>query len=1210
MATYVNDLRLKEISTGDESGTWGTSTNTSLELIGEALGYATQQVFGSDADATTTIADGASDPARAMYFKITSAGSLTATRTCTIAPNTVSRVMFIENATSGSQSIAISQGSGANVTIATGKTAVVYLDGAGSGAAVVDAMAGVDPGVTDTLTEVLVAGNTSGGTNIELSTTDKVQFRDTGIYINSSVDGQLDIVADTEIQIAATTIDINGAINASGEIIAASLDISGDIDVDGTTNLDVVDIDGAVDMASTLAVGGVVTANAGVVVDNITIDGTTIALSSGDLTLDVAGDIILDADGGDIILKDGGTSVAEIDLLGGNLILSCLISDEDILFKGNDGGSTIDALVLDMSAAGAATFNGSVLVPNKIEHVGDADTYLQFSGADDWRVVTGNVERFSANNGAVVVNEESADLDFRVESNANANMLFVDGGNSRVGIGTSPTTVLDVYSTSADADGILRVYLNTATSQPTMQIRQRGEGGSQNTNQGLLIDIAGHNDGNGYILNTSVTNSNINGGVAISPFSVKGIGTFQFRQGGVINENGADSDFRVESDGNANMLFVDGGNNRVGIGTGAPTAPLTVLSTGWEHLEMTSTDSNSANKAGYVTVSHYTNAEESFGVISGQSTASSNILNIGGGAAGLNAATSINLYTTANNTTTTGTPRVSIDSGGKVGIGTGANIDEMLHVEKSSGTTLVKTEVASGSVVGYEITKTGASTANWRIVDGQVVNAQLEIYDVTNSRSILNADSAEVVINDTSADLDFRVESDSDANMLFVDASTSRVGVGTAAPANTFEVNGSASFGNTSVDNSIVINGQQDGTVMKFNAGGSHRFDLDCHGTGTDYLSFNDTDATKMLTIYRSSEVVVNEGSTSSIDFRVESDSNANMLTVDASANAVGIGTSAVTSGFQLGVQGSSALGDRESSIASGGYLTELSGLSITDGSTYYGSYGQLNFHANNAYTASARRWSITNGYRTNKLAFIVGNTDSTSQPILNAAGGEVSNGIVALVFDNVGGAVFNEDSADADFRVESDSNAHCLFVDAGEDQVKINTSASLYTGTQKGGLQVLGGGGGPHVFVLKNLDTSGGANMVRFTDGSGDTCGEINSNATTNTTTYGTSSDYRLKENVSAVSNAIDKVKLLQPKTYNFISDPENIPQDGFLAHELAEVIPAAVTGEKDAVNEDNSIKTQQVDYGQLTPILTAALQEALTKIETLEARIAALES
>ena len=137
MATYVNNLRLKEIATGDESGTWGTSTNTNLELIGEALGFKTEASFSSDADVTTTVADGAADPARALYFKVTSGVSLTATRTLTIAPNTVSRVMFIENATSGSQSINVSQGSGANVTIANGKTALLYLDGAGSGAAVV-----------------------------------------------------------------------------------------------------------------------------------------------------------------------------------------------------------------------------------------------------------------------------------------------------------------------------------------------------------------------------------------------------------------------------------------------------------------------------------------------------------------------------------------------------------------------------------------------------------------------------------------------------------------------------------------------------------------------------------------------------------------------------------------------------------------------------------------------------------------------------------------------------------------------------------------------------------------------------------------------------------------------------------------------------------------------------------------------------------------
>lgn len=140
MASFDNNLRLEEITTGAASGTWGTKTNTNLSLIGKALGYATEASFSSDADATTTVSNATNVPARAMYFKVTSGVSLTATRTLTIAPPEISRVMFIENATSGSQSITIKQGSGATVTIATGKTKVVYLDGAGSGAAVVDAL--------------------------------------------------------------------------------------------------------------------------------------------------------------------------------------------------------------------------------------------------------------------------------------------------------------------------------------------------------------------------------------------------------------------------------------------------------------------------------------------------------------------------------------------------------------------------------------------------------------------------------------------------------------------------------------------------------------------------------------------------------------------------------------------------------------------------------------------------------------------------------------------------------------------------------------------------------------------------------------------------------------------------------------------------------------------------------------------------------------
>jgi hypothetical protein len=148
MATYVNNLRLKEIATGDESGTWGTSTNTNLELIGEALGIGTEAITTNADTHSTVVADGTADAGRAMYIKYT--GTLDSACTITITPNTMKRVQIIENATSGSQNIIISQGSGANVTIAAGKVAIVQLDGAGAGAAVLDVL--TDLQLSDSLT--------------------------------------------------------------------------------------------------------------------------------------------------------------------------------------------------------------------------------------------------------------------------------------------------------------------------------------------------------------------------------------------------------------------------------------------------------------------------------------------------------------------------------------------------------------------------------------------------------------------------------------------------------------------------------------------------------------------------------------------------------------------------------------------------------------------------------------------------------------------------------------------------------------------------------------------------------------------------------------------------------------------------------------------------------------------------------------------------
>jgi hypothetical protein len=271
-STYVNDLRLNEMATGDGSGTWGTTTNTNLELIAEAFSYGTEVITTNADTHTTTIADGATDPGRSLYLKYT--GTLDSACTITIGPNTVSKVWIVENGTSGSQNIIISQGSGANITIPAGDTKVVYSDGAGAGAAFFDAFASLsvvdlkvqdDLTVTDaalvtgvlttTATQVATGGITSGSDII--SDTDSTDsLGSTGVrwlkgWFDTLTAGTLTVgsgsVTDSSgaISFGDENLTTTGIVTAAGTSVFTNLDISGDIDVDGTTNLDVVDIDGA-----------------------------------------------------------------------------------------------------------------------------------------------------------------------------------------------------------------------------------------------------------------------------------------------------------------------------------------------------------------------------------------------------------------------------------------------------------------------------------------------------------------------------------------------------------------------------------------------------------------------------------------------------------------------------------------------------------------------------------------------------------------------------------------------------------------------------------------------------------------------------------------------------------------------------------------------------------------------------------------------------
>jgi hypothetical protein len=222
---------------------------------------------------------------------------------------------------------------------------------------------------------------------------------------------------------------------------------------------------------------------------------------------------------------------------------------------------------------------------------------------------------------------------------------------------------------------------------------------------------------------------------------------------------------------------------------------------------------------------------------------------------------------------------------------------------------------------------------------------------------------------------------------------------------------------------------------------------------------------------------------------------------------------------------------------------------------------------------------------------------------IQNYAGGDWEgsieargNGTVSLRYDNSIKLITRSDG------VRVDDN---LLVNTDSDDANINDSSGESQFSMRGNGQGL------------RLSTSGPSYWNAFSSAeyhirfrrqgsnTGNIYGESNG-----TTTFNTGSDYRLKQNVTAYTDGITKLKKLKPCEFEFKLEPGKVV-DGFIAHEVTDAgFPWIVKGTKDAVESDGKIDPQSMDYSKLTPILTAALQEAITKIETLEAKVAALES
>jgi len=619
------------------------------------------------------ITNGASSTGRNKWIEFADGGDLSAAAYVQLIPNDAEKICFIRNSLAGSRSVFIFQGTYStsnDLEIAAGTDVLVKFNGAGTGATVVNVYANlkvdalvvsgavdaatvefnslsgtgsvavtnildednlasnsatvlatqqsikayVDAQVdtVDTLAETLAIGNTTSGTDIETTTTDKVQFRDAAIYINSSADGQLDIVADTEVQIAATTIDINGAINASGEIIAASLDISGNIDIDGTANLDVVDIDGATQADGTITVG----------VDDTGYDVKFFGATSGsyllwnesidDLTLAGAAGLVVQGNADfsgitnlDVTDIDGAVNMATTLLVTGEATLASHLNmgDGDVIKLGTGADLQIyhdgnNALFTNTTGnLYIQDSNGTVHIQGKsgeesITAAADGAVTLYHNNAAKLAstaagvTVTGTVT--STGTSVFASLDISGDID--VDGTTNLDVLDVDGAvdfastTAHAGNATFADNAKAIFGAGSDLQlfhdgsnsyikdagtGVLfinatdGVYLNGATTdEPLARFIENGA-------------VSLYHD-NALKLATTATGINVTGNViatgTVEPAGDTAAGDnaavgYTAAEGLILTGQGSTSDVTIKNDADATVLCIPTGTTKVGIGT-------------------------------------------------------------------------------------------------------------------------------------------------------------------------------------------------------------------------------------------------------------------------------------------------------------------------------------------------------------------------------------------------------------------------------------------------------------------------------------------------------------------------------------------------------------------------------------------------------------------------------------------------------------------
>ena len=1070
MATFVNDLRLTELATGEGSGTWGTTTNTNLELVAEAFSFGTEAITTNADTHTTTIADGSTDPGRSIFLKYT--GTLDSACTITIGPNTVSKLWLIENATSGSQTIIIKQGSGATITIPNGQTKAIYSDGAGSGGAMVAAFQDLsipdlfiddDLTIGDDLTftsdSAVITFGADGdttlthtdGSGLTLNSTNKIMFNDASQFIQGSSATVLSLGATDEIDLTATLIDINGNADVSGTVTAtgtsvfASLDISGDIDVDGTTNLDVVDIDGAVDMASTLQVDGAITSDAGAII-SVTDNSDVLTLRSTDADANI---------GPVLTLNRNSATPADDDLIG------------SIEFDGrNDATQAVEyaQIIAQIRDATDGTEDGAL--------------YLQTIVAGTKR------ERVTLLEAETVVNNAGVDLDFRVESDGNANMLFVDGANNRVAVGhNAPSEVLHVVA----ANPVLTISSSSVDQLARLELFEQKNGST---------DLGGFFEYSGASANTLLIGTTLN------------------------------------STDTAHLTLPRDGTGNVGIGQSSPDTLLHLAGedTAVIRLENSDTSLGANQIIGGVEFEKTDGSGAGAGVVGGMRMKSD-------GSVG--EATYLALSTSSSSANDQ--ERLRINGLGSVGIG-------VADGDVTSDGTAARTYVGIIGTANRGRLNLGTTASNGADA------GTLAFTNGTNSLAELVVDTHSGVQNagDFTLDVTGDIVFDADGgDFNFKDGGTTLLTLSNAG-SNNVQLSTSIS------DGDLLIKGNDGGSIitaltLDMSAAGAASFNSSVSGT-----SLIATEGLLELDDNGTHNGVINVPASCRIN--IDSDNNSTGESFQVGVNATNISSGNIL--FKIDESGNTTVGDP----------------------TYGNSLGQLRVINDAANTAPASLSLFGFGNRADDEEF------AKIEFAMQTSG--TGGNVVAKINGVAEGT--GENAADLVFQTATSGTL--------AERMRITSSGSLLVNQTTAGAMVhVTNNNQPATTLIALVDEGGtGAHtQISFANTNGQV-GTINTSGSA--TAYNTSSDYRLKENITDLTSATDRLKQLAPKRFNFINDADTTV-DGFIAHEVSSIVPEAITGEKDAVDDDGNPVYQGIDQSKLVPLLVATIKE-------LEARIAALES